>query len=131
VAPAIYVIDTHPLVWYFLNSPRLSTIAKNAFADIEQGTAIGIIPTIVLAEMVHLEDKKKIPISIKETIAKIHQSTNFGVASLDLTIILLMIPLKTYEIHDRVIVATSQSFGASLITKDEFIRKSNIVSCVW
>jgi hypothetical protein len=66
-----------------------------------------------------------------ETIAKIHQSTNFGVASLDLTIILLMIPLKTYEIHDRVIVATSQSFGASLITRDEFIGKSKIVPCVW
>jgi PIN domain nuclease of toxin-antitoxin system len=131
VAPAIYVIDTHPLVWYFIDSPRLSNIAKHAFTDIEQGTALGIIPTIVLAEMVHLSDKKKIPISINETIAKIHQSTNFGIASLDLAIILLMIPLKTYEIHDRVIVATSQSFGASLITRDEFIRKSKIVSCVW
>ena len=131
MAPAIYVIDTHPLVWYFIDSPKLSAIAKNVFVDIEQGTSLGIIPTIVLAEMVHLADKKKIPISITETIAKIHQSTNFGVASLDLTIILLMIPLKTYEIHDRVIVATSQSFEASLITKDEFIHKSNIVSCVW
>ena len=131
MAPAIYVIDTHPLVWYFIDSPKLSAIAKNVFVDIEQGTSLGIIPTIVLAEMVHLADKKKIPISITETIAKIHQSTNFGVASLDLTIILLMIPLKTYEIHDRVIVATSQSFGASLITRDEFIGKSKIVPCVW
>jgi len=82
VAPAIYVIDTHPLVWYFIDSPKLSAIAKNVFVDIEQGTSLGIIPTIVLAEMVHLADKKKIPISITETIAKIHQSTNFGVASL-------------------------------------------------
>jgi PIN domain nuclease of toxin-antitoxin system len=131
VAPSIYVIDTHPLVWYFVDSPRLSPIAKRAFADIEQGMALGIIPTIVLAEMVHLADKKKIPINIKETISKIRQSTNFGIASLDLTIILLMIPLDTCEIHDRVIVATSQSFEASLITKDEFIHKSNIVSCVW
>jgi len=131
MARATYVIDTHPLVWYFADSPRLSAIAKQAFADIEQGAALGIIPTIVLAEMVHLADKKKIPIGISETIAKIHQSTNFGVASLDLSTILLMIPLKTYEIHDRVIVATSQSFGASLITRDEFIRNSEIVSCIW
>jgi PIN domain nuclease of toxin-antitoxin system len=131
VPPSIYVIDTHPLVWYFIDSPRLSTVAKHAFADIEQGNALGIIPTIVLAEMVHLADRRKIPLSINETIAKIRRSTNFGIASLDLTIILLMIPLNTCEIHDRVIIATAQSFGASLITKDEFIHKSEIVSCVW
>jgi PIN domain nuclease of toxin-antitoxin system len=131
VASAIYIIDTHPLVWYFEDSPKLSTSAKRAFYDIEHGNAIGVVPTIVLAEIMHLADKKKIPISINETISKLHKSSNFGITSLDLMVILLMVPLTSYEIHDRVIVATSLSFGASLITKDEYIRQSNIVPCIW
>ena len=131
MASATYVIDTHPLVWYFEGSPKLSASAKQAFNDIESGNAVGVVPTIVLAEIMHLADKKKIPISISETISKLHKSSNFGITSLDLMVILLMTPLTSYEIHDRVIVATSLSFGASLITKDEYIRQSNIVPCIW
>lgn len=127
----IYVIDTHPLVWYFEDSPRLSSLAKRAFGEIEHGNALGIVPTIVLAEIIHLADKKKIPIGIEETIARLQQAPSFGIVPLDLMVILLMIPLKTYELHDRVIVATSKSFGASLMTKDEHIRKSGAVPCVW
>jgi len=131
VASYIYVIDTHPLVWYFEDSPRLSATAKQAFKAIESGDVIGIVPTIVLAEIVHLADKKRIPVSITETIAKLRKSSNFGITSLDLMVILLMVPLTSYEIHDRVIIATSRSFGASLITKDEYIRQSKIVPCIW
>jgi len=131
VASAIYVIDTHPLVWYFEDSPKLSASAKQAFKDIEDGNAVGVVPTIVLAEIMHLADKKKIPISINETIFILHKSSNFGITSLDLMIVLLMAPLTSFEIHDRVIVATCRSFGASLITKDEYIRQSNIVPCIW
>jgi hypothetical protein len=45
----IYVIDTHPLVWYLEDSPKLSQAAKDAFLDIENGDAQGLVPTIVLA----------------------------------------------------------------------------------
>jgi PIN domain nuclease of toxin-antitoxin system len=131
VASSIYVIDTHPLVWYFEDSHRLSAAARQAFKDIEGGDAIGVVPTIVLAEIVHLADKKRIPLSINETIERLRKSSNFGITSLDLMVILLMVPLTSYEIHDRVIIATSRSFGASLITKDEYIRQSKIVPCIW
>lgn len=127
----IYVIDTHPLVWYFTDSPKLSLTVKQAFNEIDQGNAIGIVPSIVLAEIVHLSDRKKIPISIQETIGRLQQATSFGIVSLDLTVIILMIPFKTYELHDRVIVATAKSFGASLITKDEQIHELRTVPCIW
>lgn len=127
----VYVIDTHPLVWYFEDSTRLSSAAKQAFEQIEHGSALGLVPTIVLAEIVHLADKKKIPINISETIARLKQATGFGIVSLDLMVILLMVPFKTYEIHDRVIVATAKSFEASLVTKDEHIQKSGAVPCIW
>lgn len=127
----IYVIDTHPLVWYFEDSPRLSSGAREAFDQIEYGKASGIIPTIVLAELVHLADKQRVSLNIHDTIDRIRVSSNYGIVSLNLTVILLMIPLKDYKIHDRVIVATTKSFEASLITKDEQIRKSKDVTCIW
>jgi PIN domain nuclease of toxin-antitoxin system len=127
----IFVMDTHPLVWHFTNNPRLSSPAKEAFNLISTGEAVGIIPSIVLAEIIHLADSKRVPVSIEKIIADLQQSTNFGIVSLDLSIIILMIPLKSYELYDRVMVATTQSFGASLITKDEQIRKSRTVNCIW
>ena len=127
----IYVIDTHALVWYLEDSPKLSQAARYAFNDIEKGDAQGIIPTIVLAEIVHLSDRKRIPIELSDTIAKIKQATNFGIVSLDLMVIQLMIPLNVFEIHDRAIVATAKSFEASLITKDDDIRKSGFIQCIW
>ncbi|MBI4284339.1 MAG: PIN domain-containing protein [Chloroflexi bacterium] len=128
---SLYVIDTHPLVWYLEDSPKLSPLARHAFDEIEHGNALGIVPTIVLAEIIHLSDRKRIPIGIEETIASLQQAASFGIVSLDLAVILLMTSLKTYELHDRVIVATAISFGASLVTKDEHIRKSSAVVCVW
>lgn len=127
----VYIVDTHPLVWYLTASSRLSSTAVQVFDEIDRGNALGIVPTIVLAEIMHLSDRKKIPISITETIAQLQRSTSFGIVSLDLMIIHLMIPLKSYELHDRVIVATAKSFAGSLITKDEHIRNSGTVPCIW
>ena len=127
----MYVIDTHPLVWYFEDSPRLSSAVKKAFEQIEGGDAIGVVPTIVLAEIVHLADKKRIPLDAEKTIARLKQATGFGIVSLDIMVVLLMVPLKTYEIHDRVIVATAKSFEASLVTIDEHIRQPAAVPCIW
>jgi PIN domain nuclease of toxin-antitoxin system len=131
VATPVYVIDTHALIWYFEDSPKLSPAARLAFEEIEKGNAFGVVPTIVLAELVHLADNKKTPININETINQLKQADNFGIVSLDLTVILLMIPEKAYEIHDRVIVATAKSFDAALITKDEHIRNAGTISCIW
>jgi len=43
-----YVIDTHALVWFLEQSPKLGNNARNAFLDTD---SILIIPTIVLAKI--------------------------------------------------------------------------------
>ena len=133
VAPLIqtYVVDTHSLVWYFTGGSNLSAAARVAFDEIDQGIALGIVPTIVLAEIVHLAESKRITLSIQETIARLQQATNFGIVPFDLMVLIHMIPLRTHELHDRAIIATAKSFNASLITKDQHIRNSGVVSCVW
>ncbi len=127
----IYVLDTHALVWHLQNDVLVSDPARRVLDEIEKGNALGVVPTIVLAEIVHLADGKRIPVSLRETITLIQRSGNFSIAPLDLSVVLLMIPLKGYEIHDRVIMATTKSYGATLVIKDDHIRRSTAVPCIW
>ncbi len=49
-----YIIDTHALVWFLEQSPKLGKNAKSVFLDDD---SILIIPTIVLAEIKFLFGK--------------------------------------------------------------------------
>jgi len=37
--PQLYVTDTHTLLWYLYDLPRLSPAAQTAFSEIESGEA--------------------------------------------------------------------------------------------
>jgi predicted nucleic acid-binding protein len=53
-----HVTDTHSIVWYFTDDPRLSRRALEAFEKtIKEGTII--IPTVVLAEIMYIAGKGK------------------------------------------------------------------------
>lgn len=126
-----YVTDTHSLVWYFTESPRLSKRALTAFEEtLEEGSII--IPTVVLAEIMYISRKGRINLSFAETIKRIEETGNFEIAPLDLDI------LKTadeidydLEMHDRLIVATALSFDVPLITRDEVIKESGLCTVIW
>jgi len=126
-----YVTDTHSLVWYFTEDPRLSETALNAFeSTVDEGTIF--IPAVVLAEIMFIAKKGRITISFEETIKKIEENENFEVSSLNIDILKIADKIETdMEMHDRLIVATAKYLEAPLITKDENIRTSEIVSTVW
>ena len=56
----IYVTDTHSLIWYLLNSSKLSFEANKAFEEIETRRARLIIHAIVIAEIIYLVQRGKI-----------------------------------------------------------------------
>lgn len=126
-----YVADTHSLVWYFTEDPRLSKKALDAFEQTKQKDLI-IIPTVVLAELMFISQKGRITITFSETLKKIEESENFNVAPLDIEILKVADKMKAaIEMHDKLIVATALYFEAALITRDEGIKKLGIVSTVW
>ena len=49
-----YVIDTHALLWYFFEPGKLPEKADNLISGFELGKNAGIVPTIVLAELLFL-----------------------------------------------------------------------------
>ena len=126
-----YVADTHSLVWYFTEDPRLSKKALDVFEQTKQKDLI-IIPTVVLAELMFISQKGKITITFSETLKKIEESENFNVAPLDIEILKVADKMEAdIEMHDKLIAATALHFEAALITKDEEIKKLGIVSTVW
>lgn len=76
-----YVTDTHSLLWYLFNNPRLSKKAQAVFNKADEGDAKVYIPNIVPVEIVYLLEK-----------AKVHKN------SIDSVIALLELAEKNYQL---------------------------------
>lgn len=126
-----YVTDTHSLVWYFTENPRLSRKAVKVFEKtVKEGTII--IPTVVLAEIMYIAKKGRITMSFADTVKKIEDSENFEITPLDLDILKKADEIDyKLEMHDRLIVATALFFDAPILTKDQTIKESNLCRVIW
>lgn len=127
-----YVLDTHALIWYLTDDERLSPAARQAFAEIERGEARGLIPIVVLLELLRIEEKELIPPLWEAAITTLLAGGRFEVVPLDLTMLAMVRELPQIEdLHDRVIVATARRYNAALVTYDETIRQSGLVETLW
>ncbi len=79
----------------------------------------------------HISEKGRTQIDYWELVARLQDSQTFEVLPLDLSILARMRNLNMFELHDHIIVATALSLEARLVTKDDAIRDSSIVECIW
>ena len=127
-----FVSDTHALLWWFTDSPRISSKASEIFEKCEKGEYIIFIPTIVIAESLSIFEKKRISFNIKNLFKKIDTSENFVLIALDYTILQKMVTLKEVpEIHDKIIVSTAKHLKAPLITKDRTLQNLHTIKTIW
>ncbi len=132
-ARAFYVTDTHPFLWYLVgDTRRLGPAARVAFDQAEAGRAVIIIPSIVLAESLHVSEKGRMKFKFERVLETIESALNYRIYPLDLPVIRRASDLKgVSEIHDRIIVATAKHIELELITDDEEVRTSGQVGVVW
>lgn len=132
---AVYVTDTHPLIWHQTSDAKLSPAAKKIFDETDRGRHTVWIPSIVLVEIVYICEKHGIlPQGDAPYLAGLSASTNYLVASLDLSTIMAMrgIPRNTVrDMPDRIVAATAMKLGVPLITLDSTITGSGLVSFIW
>jgi len=127
-----FVTDTHPLIWWFIGSPRITPKAVEIFEGCESGQNIIFIPSIVLAESLSIFDKKRITFDFRRLLERIEDSENFIIIPLDYPILQKMIDLKDIpELHDKIIVSTSRYLDAPIITKDKMIQNLPHIKSVW
>ena len=104
-----FVTDTHALLWWFTESPRLSPRAYEIFEKCETGENVIFIPTIVIAEALSIFDKKRVLFDFKRLFNKIVDSDNYILIPLDVPILKRLIDLKDIpELHDKIIVSTAK-----------------------
>lgn len=127
-----FVTDTHALLWWFTDSPRISMKAREAFEKCEAGDNIIFIPSIVLAEALSIFEKKRIPFDFKKLLKRIEDSENFVIIPLDYPILQKMLDLKDIpELHDKIVVSTAKYLNAPIITKDRTIQNLPHIKSVW
>jgi PIN domain nuclease of toxin-antitoxin system len=129
--PKTFVADTHALVWFFTEDPRLGTASRDVLRKASQGRKI-IVPVIVLAELLHLSRRCRVPLSFSETIARLEAHNGFEIAPLTDSIVKIAAQLPDLlEMHDALIIATSLHYDATLITKDKIILQTATVRTLW
>ncbi|MBI4684166.1 MAG: PIN domain-containing protein [Nitrospirae bacterium] len=127
-----FVTDTHPLLWWFTDSPKISSKASEIFEKCEKGENVIFVPSIVIAEALSIFDKKRIAFDFKNLFRKINDSENFVIIALDYPILQKMVDLKDIsELHDKIIVSTAKYLNLPVITKDELIQNLFSVKTVW
>jgi PIN domain nuclease of toxin-antitoxin system len=129
------VADTHTVLWYLYNDPRLSVAAGTLLDAIDAAGDQIAISSIVLAEVIYLIEKGRI------------DAAAFGriLTALDwVDATLVEIPLDRFvvqamrridraqvpDLPDRIVAATGLHLGVPVISHDGKIR-SSIVTTIW
>jgi PIN domain nuclease of toxin-antitoxin system len=129
------VTNTHGLIWYLEDSPRLGSDARAVFDACDRGESVIYVPTICLVEIIYLQEKGRIPADLK---AQLDAALEAGTTGLILASLTAEVANAVAEVPrsdvpdmpDRIIAATALNLGLSLISRDRAIRLSAIRT-VW
>ena len=91
---SFFVADTHSLVWYFTGSKKLGQKALEVFRNSLSGKSIIFIPTIVLAEIIDIIEKKRISVNYEELLDEIEKGSNFEIYPLDVNVLKTLKEIK-------------------------------------
>jgi PIN domain nuclease of toxin-antitoxin system len=129
------VADTHSLIWYLEDDPRLGPEADRTFEACDRGELLIYLPTICLVEIVYLQEKGRIPADLKAQLDAELQSGTTGLVLADLTAgvveALTHVP-RTHvpDMPDRIIAATALHLSLPLMTRDHKIQQAG-VRTIW
>jgi len=129
------VADTHALLWYLQNDPRLSQTANQIFDDADTaGDQIGI-SSISLAEIVYLSEKSRIPPTALGDVLQAFDQVNplFVEIPVDRSITAAMATIPRAQVPDmpdRIIAATAVRLAIPVISRDGKIQLSQVPT-VW
>lgn len=118
----IHLVDTHALVWYLTEDRKLPRQVVRLLQAAERGEHEVLVPTIVLAEGMAIEEKRRTMLSKGRILDWVLTHRALVVVEFDLPTVLEMNELSAgMELHDRIIAATARLFGAVVLTRDRVI----------
>lgn len=131
-----YLIDTHVLLWWFLDSFDLPNEYQSLFDQHEskkQEVGISIISLWEIAKLVE-NNKLTIRFSLDDWFEELENDPILEIFPLSRNIVLESTRLREHGFHkdpaDQMIVATARCHQLRLLTQDERIRQSGAVLVV-
>lgn len=130
----VLVIDTHALLWFLSDDPKLGQNAKKLLTSRPPSVEI-VIPIIVLFEIAYLQKRKALPLALEDIYPWIAGSTHVRVHPLD--IVILDASPTELEMHDAMIVGTALALSRSgsadvrIITQDRAITSCDKIQTLW
>jgi PIN domain nuclease of toxin-antitoxin system len=127
-----YVLDTHALIWYLLNDPKLSPAARAILAEAEANRTLLVISAIVMAELYYVNLKRQ---WFTDFAAVFNQVVGMPfvrfVAFEHIHTLDFLRDDRVPEMHDRIIAGIARRLGAPLISSDLAIASSGVVNVIW
>jgi PIN domain nuclease of toxin-antitoxin system len=131
----IAIADTHAIVWYALQDPHLSAIARQTMQDaFTRRDEIGVA-SISLVEIIYLMEKGRVVPHTLQTIQRLLHDSTYGLRLIELdesiAEALATIPrVQVPDMPDRIIAATAVQRGVPCISRDGKIQVSQVPT-VW
>jgi PIN domain nuclease of toxin-antitoxin system len=130
-----YVIDTHALVWFLEDNPKLAPAAKAVLSD---PLSQLIVPAIVLAEACWMANNRRTNLlSAAQVLDAVLRDPRVVVDPLDVQSVRVIASITTLrDIHDFLVVAPAlRRIGAgesvALVTADAAIHAAAVVPVLW
>jgi PIN domain nuclease of toxin-antitoxin system len=129
------VTDTHSLIWYLEDDPRLSPRASQVFDACDAGQSVIYVPTICLVEILYLQEKGRIRADLKTKLDAHLRRSDTTLITIDLTAAVVEAMARVLrdqvpDLPDRIIAATALYLGVPVISKDGNIQLS-AVETIW
>jgi PIN domain nuclease of toxin-antitoxin system len=129
----VILLDTHVLVWTVTDSKRLSRAAVREIqrARRQDGVAIS---AITLWELAVLFARGRIRSygSVESSVRMFCDGVNLKPITIEIAALATQFPADyPGDPVDRLIGATARAEGLTLITRDEHIRRSQLIKTVW
>jgi PIN domain nuclease of toxin-antitoxin system len=132
---AKFVLDTHALLWFLADDPKLGPAVDAAFDD--PGSEL-ILPAIALAEALWIaSSRQQLQLAPKDLLFAIQSDPRVSVYPLTQELVEIAHGLSGIsEMHDRQIVAATLYLSAHaekaiLLTRDTEITQSGVVPVAW
>ena len=131
-----YVADAHALLWHMYSPQRLGRAAQEVFSNADEGHTCIHIPAVVVAEVIMVVEKGRLPgASIEHLVHHLQamtESENYSLTPLlPETVIASHEHAAIPDIFDRLIVTEAILHQLSIVTRDPSIQQSGLVSTVW
>ena len=130
------VADTHTLIWYIFELPRLSPAALTALEQaVNEGNSI-YFQAITIVEISYLIERGRLAGEVLTRVLNAADDPNVGIllAPLDRNIsaTIQQIDRATVpDMPDRIIAATALSLSLPLVTRDAKIQALTTIQTIW